>query len=102
MRAIPNMKVLAPDAVAVKHLTKLVARSQGPFYMRLARPSSEVIYSDENTEFAIGKGNIISEGNDATIMSCGLMVQRSIEAARVLIDKELISCRHRYVFYKTY
>lgn len=94
MRAIPNMKVLAPgDAVAVKHLTKLVARSQGPFYMRLARPSSEVIYSDENAEFAIGKGNLISEGNDATIMSCGLMVQRSIEAARVLIDKERISCR---------
>jgi transketolase len=94
MRAIPNMKVLAPgDAVAVKHLTKLVAGSQGPFYMRLARPSSEVIYSDENAEFAIGKGNLISEGNDATIMSCGLMVQRSIEAARVLIDKERISCR---------
>jgi transketolase len=60
MRAIPNMKVLAPgDAVAVKHLTKLVARSQGPFYMRLARPSSEVIYSDENAEFGIGKGNLI-------------------------------------------
>ena len=94
MRAIPNMKVLAPgDAVAVKHLTKLVARSQGPFYMRLARPSSEVIYSDENAEFAIGKGNLISEGNDATIMCCGLMVQRSIEAARALSDKERISCR---------
>src|SRR5919106_368096 len=94
MRAIPNMKVLAPgDAVAVKHLTKLVARSQGPFYMRLARPSSEVIYSDENAEFAIGKGNLISEGNDATIMCCGLMVQKSIEAARALSDKERISCR---------
>jgi len=94
MRAIPNMKVLAPgDAVAVKHLTKLIARSQGPFYMRLARPSSEVIYSDENAEFAIGKGNLISEGNDATIMCCGLMVQRSIEASRALSDKERISCR---------
>jgi transketolase len=94
MRAIPNMKVIAPgDAVAVKHLTKQVARSQGPFYMRLARPSSEVVYSDEDAEFSIGKGNVILDGNDATIMCCGLMVQRSLEAAKVLKDKEGISCR---------
>jgi transketolase len=94
MRAIPNMKVIAPgDAVAVKYLTKLVARSQGPFYMRLARPSSEVLYSDNDAEFTIGRGNVISEGNDATIMCCGLMVQKSLEAAKVLKDKEGISCR---------
>src|SRR5918911_2884223 len=38
MRAIPNMRVIAPgDAIAVKHLTRQVAQSQGPFYMRLAR-----------------------------------------------------------------
>lgn len=94
MRAIPNMKVLAPgDAVTVKRLTKLIARTKGPFYMRLARPSNEIIYSDENAEFVIGKGNIMSEGSDATIMCCGLMVQRSLEAAKVLNDKEHISCR---------
>jgi transketolase len=94
MRAIPNMKVLAPgDAVTVKQLTKLIARTMGPFYMRLARPSNEIIYSDENAEFVIGKGNIMSEGSDATIMCCGLMVQRSLEAAKVLNDKEHISCR---------
>src|ERR687895_2712947 len=41
MRSIPNMKVLAPaDAHAAKQLTKLVANTPGPFYMRLARPSS--------------------------------------------------------------
>ena len=69
MRAIPNMKVLAPgDAVTVKHLTNQIARTKGPFYMRLARPSNEIIYSDEDAEFVIGKGNLISEGNDATIM----------------------------------
>src|ERR687897_949195 len=56
MRAIPNMKVLVPsDAISVRHLTKQVARSQGPFYMRLARPSSEVVYSDESTGFTLGK-----------------------------------------------
>jgi len=94
MRAIPNMKVLAPgDAIAAKHLTKLVAKSQGPFYMRLARPSSEVLYSDESTGFTLGKANVLSEGNDATIIACGLMVQRSLEAARILKIQEGISCR---------
>jgi len=94
MRAIPNMKVIAPgDAVAVKHLTKQVARSEGPFYMRLARPSSELVYSDEDADFSIGQGNVILDGNDATIICCGLMVQRSLQAAKVLKDQKEISCR---------
>src|ERR671912_1853858 len=47
MRSIPNMKVLAPaDALAAQQLTKLVAKTPGPFYMRLARPSSEILYSE--------------------------------------------------------
>jgi transketolase len=93
MRSIPNMKVLAPgDAIAAKQLTKLIASSPGPFYMRLARPSSEVLYSD-SAEFTLGKANVLSEGNDATIIACGLMVQRSLEAARLLKKQEGISCR---------
>src|SRR5213594_2122797 len=44
MRAIPNMRMVVPaDAVAVKHLIKLVTRLCGPFYVRLARPSNKVI-----------------------------------------------------------
>src|SRR5215472_5783939 len=55
MRAVPNMRVLLPaDAVAVKSLIKLVAYSDGPFYMRLARPSSEVIYAEQSDSFEIG------------------------------------------------
>jgi transketolase len=93
MRSIPNMKVLAPgDAVAAKQLTKLIASSPGPFYMRLARPSSEVLYSG-SVEFTLGKANVLSEGNDATIIACGLMVQRSLEAAKLLKEQEGISCR---------
>ena len=52
MRAIPNMRVLVPaDAVAVKYLIRMVASTPGPFYMRLARPSSEVIYADQSMSF---------------------------------------------------
>jgi transketolase len=93
MRAIPNMRVLVPaDAIAVKHLIKTIARTPGPFYMRLARPSSEVIYADQADSFEIGRSNVHADGSDATIIACGLMVSRALEAAKVLREKG-ISCR---------
>jgi transketolase len=70
-----------------------VAKIQGPFYVRLARPSSEIIYQDSDTKFTIGKGNIIRDGSDATIISCGLMVSRSLEAAEILKHEKGLSCR---------
>ena len=93
MRAIPNMRVIVPaDAVTVKHLIKMIAKTPGPFYMRLARPSSEVIYADQAEAFEIGRGNVLEDGSDATIIACGLMVGRALEAARELKRKG-VSCR---------
>jgi len=93
MRAIPNMRVIVPaDAVSVKHLIKMIAKTPGPFYMRLARPSSEVIYADQAEAFEIGRGNVLEDGSDATIIACGLMVGRALEAARELKRKG-VSCR---------
>lgn len=93
MRVIPNMRVMVPsDAVAVKHLIRKIALTPGPFYMRLARPSSEVIYADQADAFEIGRGNILEDGSDATIIACGLMVGRTLEAARELKRKG-VSCR---------
>jgi transketolase len=93
MRAIPNMRVLLPaDAVAVKHLIKIIANTPGPFYMRLARPSNEVIYADQADAFQIGRGNVLEDGSDATIIACGLMVSRALEAAKAL-HKKGVSCR---------
>jgi transketolase len=93
MRSIPNMRVIVPaDAVSVRHLIRIVAKTSGPFYVRLARPSSEVVYA-ENAMFELGKANILHEGSDATIMACGLMVIRSLEAAQILKRNQDISCR---------
>ena len=93
MRSIPNMRVIVPaDAVSVRHLIRIVAKTGGPFYVRLARPSSEVVYA-ENAIFELGKANILHEGSDATIMACGLMVTRSLEAAQILKRDQDISCR---------
>jgi transketolase len=87
------MRVLVPaDAVAVKHLIKIIANTPGPFYMRLARPSSEVIYADEAGSFEIGRGNVLEDGSDATVIACGLMVGRAREAAAEL-KKNGVSCR---------
>ena len=93
MRSIPNIRVIVPaDAVSVKHLIKSIVQMHGPFYVRLARPSSDILYADESL-FEIGKGNILRDGSDATIISCGLMVTRSLEAADILKRNEGISCR---------
>jgi transketolase len=93
MRAIPNMRVIVPaDAIAVKHLIRAIANTPGPFYMRLARPSSEVIYADQPESFEIGRGNVLEDGSDATIIACGLMVGRAREAAEEL-KKKGVSCR---------
>jgi transketolase len=93
MRSIPNIRVIVPaDAVSVKHLIKSIVQTPGPFYVRLARPSSDVLYAEESS-FKIGKGNILRDGSDATIISCGLMVTRSLEAADILKRNESISCR---------
>ncbi|MEM2856504.1 MAG: transketolase family protein [Candidatus Nitrosocaldaceae archaeon] len=91
MRAIPNMRVIVPaDATAVKRLTHIVASTDGPFYMRLARPSSPIVYEDG--KFEIGKANILRDGNDISIIACGLMVPEALEAAEIL-KNEGISAR---------
>ena len=86
MRAIPRMRVIVPsDAIATKKLTHLLAEIDGPCYMRLARPSSPVIY-DEEEEFEIGKAKLLRDGNDISIIACGLMVNEALEAADLLRD----------------
>jgi transketolase len=60
--------------------------------MRLARPSNEVLYADQADAFEVGRGNVLEDGSDATIISCGLMVSRALEAAKAL-QKKGVSCR---------
>jgi transketolase len=93
MRAIPNMKVLVPaDAISVKKIIRASVHTKGPAYVRLARPPSEVIYDDAEADFKLGKGNLIREGGDATIVACGLMVSTSLKAAEILREKYTMRC----------
>ncbi|WP_337861620.1 transketolase family protein [Nitrososphaera sp.] len=96
-RAMPNMRVIVPaDAVQVKHLIKAMVDTPGPFYMRLARPTTEIIYPESTpaSDFKIGRGNVlVADGSDATIIACGLMVGKALEAADMLKKEKGISAR---------
>ena len=92
MRAIPNFRVFIPaDTFAVSKLTRLMAQEYGPFYMRMARSKTPVVYS-ASQEFQIGKGITVRDGTDATIVACGITVRMALEAADSL-QQEGISCR---------
>ncbi len=93
MRSLPNLKVLVPsDSITTAKLIRQIVDIKGPFYVRLARPSTQEIYSP-NSEFQIGKGNILVDGNDLSLVSCGTMVSSSINASDILKKEYGISCR---------
>jgi transketolase len=94
MRSLPNMRVLVPsDSISVRNLIPLLSNTPGPFFMRLARPSNSNIYDDDFEQFDIGKGNVIRDGSDITLISCGLMVSKAIDAALTLEKEYAVSCR---------
>lgn len=93
MRSLPNMRVLVPaDAPSVKKLLENIVQIPGPFYVRLARPSTEELYPEE-TDFEIGKGKVVTDGADLSIFACGTMVSASQKASDTLKKEHGISCR---------
>lgn len=93
MRAIPKMKVVVPaDYPSTAKLIELIAKTPGPFYMRIARPNCPIIYSPQMaSEIAIGKASTLREGSDATIFACGLLVYESLVAAEKLARENNLS-----------
>ena len=84
MRSLPNMCVVVPaDDVEAHAATKAIAEHVGPCYLRVARLASPTIH-DESFEFTLGKGDIVCHGTDVSIIACGMMVGRAIEAAERL------------------
>lgn len=88
MRSIPNMVVIShADAVETMAAIKAIANYDGPCYVRLGRAAVNVI-NDENTyEFKLGKGVVLSEGKDVTIIATGIMVDAAIEAKDILANE---------------
>ena len=81
MRSLPNMTVIVPaDAVQTEKAVEAMHSHFGPAYMRMSRASVKTLYDDHH-KFEIGKGYVLREGPDATIVACGNLVQESLMAA---------------------
>ena len=84
MRSLPNMVVLVPaDAKETELAIKAAIKCQGPVYLRISRIAVPDIH-DNNYNFRIGKGEILKNGSDVTIISTGIMTSRAIKAAELL------------------
>jgi transketolase len=84
MKMLPNMTVIVPaDFNQTKQATIAIADFQGPVYLRFGRPAVP-IFVKPDAKFVIGKADVLTEGSDVTIIACGHLVWKSIEAAKEL------------------
>jgi transketolase len=95
MKMLPNMTVVVPaDFNQTKQATIAIAEHNGPVYLRFGRPVMP-IFVKPDAEFVIGKGDVLQEGTDVTIIACGHLVWKSIEAIQILeaqgVSVELIN-----------
>ena len=87
MRVLPNMTVIVPaDATEMQKVLETVVDYKGPVYVRSSRVEFPVLYDDTYT-FAIGKGDMMREGTDATIVACGFMVHQALTACDLLAKR---------------
>ncbi len=84
MRVLPNMTVIVPaDAQETKAAVKWAASYQGPVYIRMGRAKCDDVTA-ENTPFVPGKATVLRKGYDITIIACGIMVGKALQAADIL------------------
>jgi transketolase len=87
MRMLPNMTVVVPaDYNQTLQATLAIAAWNGPVYLRFGRPSVP-IFTPEDAVFQIGKADLLVQGTDVTIIACGHMVWKALEAQVQLADK---------------
>ena len=96
MRTIPGMVVINPaDDVEARAAVKAAYEYEGPVYMRFGRLAVPVINDEETYHFELGKGIVLKEGKDVTVVATGLCVAEAMEAVKKLaedgIDAQLIN-----------
>ena len=96
MRTIPGMTVIVPsDDIEAKAAVSAAYEHQGPCYLRFGRLAVPVINDNPSYKFELGKGVVLREGKDVTIIASGLPVSNCLEAAKKLaedgIDAEVIN-----------
>ena len=96
MRTIPGMVVMCPsDYVEAKAAVRAAVEHDGPVYLRFGRANVPIINDRPDYKFEIGKGEVIRDGKDVTIVATGLCVESAMGAAQKLaeegIDAEVIN-----------
>ena len=87
MRNIPGMVVFEPtDSEQLKKAFPQVMYHEGPVYIRLLRRNAVKIF-DESCEFELGKGIVLKEGTDVTILASGIMTAEALDAYEILKEK---------------
>lgn len=90
--SLVSLKVVVPaDAIEASQAVRLAAETDGPFYIRLSRPKTPLVYP-EGYQFELGRAATLREGRDLTIMAMGVMVHCALEAAKRLAG-DGIDCR---------
>ncbi len=95
MRNIPGMVIYEPvDSAQLKKMMPQIIAHEGPVYIRLLRRNAVQIF-DDGDDFTLGKGTMLKEGSDVTIIASGIMVAEAIRAGQALaaegIDAEIIN-----------
>ena len=87
MRTLPGMTVIVPaDAVEAKKATVAAARIPGPVYVRFAAGRVPIITTDI-TPFTLGQAAVYRQGDDVTVLACGVLVYEALKAARLMEDE---------------
>ncbi len=85
MRSIPNMTVFEPaDAVETRAIMACLAETKGPAYMRVPRGKVPVLFPADTYAFTPGKAVTLQDGDDATIITSGILVREALKAVDVL------------------
>lgn len=89
MRAIPGMLVVSPcDGPEMRAAVKALLDYEGPAYMRLGRLAVESVTDEvEGYKFELGKGAVLRDGTDVTVIATGMMVQEAVKAADALAQE---------------
>jgi transketolase len=86
MSVIPNMKIIVPcDGPQTRDAVMAALNSKGPFYIRLGRAKVPTV--ENKGEFEFGKAQVLTKGNDLTIIACGIMVGEALSAVDSLLKK---------------
>ena len=94
MRTIPGMTVICPsDDVEARAAVKAAYEYQGPVYLRFGRLAVPVINDRPGYKFELGKGVVLREGKDLTIIATGLPVSSCLEAAEKLAAEDGIEAK---------